>query len=98
MNDTVGGYFRIKEEDQFPWDMTERKVWYAVFVVEGEKITRLGYTAARTNKINLADRLEILIQEKTEHVLIGVWSGNYSTHLFVLDSKIAIKKLRRATK
>ena len=98
MNDTVGGYFRIKEEEHFPWDATDKKVWYAIFVVDGGKISREGYTPAKTNKISLADRLEALISEKTEHVLIGVWTGTYSTHLFVLDSKIAIKKLRKATK
>ena len=98
MNEITGGYFRMKEEEQFPWDATDRKVWYAIFVVDGGKISREGYTAAKTNKISLAARLEILLSEKTEHVLIGVWSGNYSTHLFVLNSRIAIKKLIRATK
>lgn len=98
VQENIGGYFRINEEEEFPWGMTNRIVWYALFIIKDGKMTREGFTPSKSNKINLSDRLGELIRDKVEHTLIGVWTGNYTTNLFILDSKKAIKKLREATK
>jgi len=89
----VPGYFREGEDESFPWGRTDKAVWYALFVVEGGKIERYGYTASKTSKANLRAALTALSKDE-EALLLGVWTGEYSTHLFVLSIPSAIIKLQ----
>ena len=86
------GYFRERAEDDFPWNDTTRRVWYALVVVESGRIERYGFTSSRSNKASLRDVLQSL-DPADEAVLLGVWTGTYNTHLFVLDRTIALQKL-----
>jgi hypothetical protein len=87
------GYFRVGEEDAFPWACTDRSVWYALLVIEAGRIQRYGFTSSKSNKAGLCSALEQLTKED-EAMLLGVWTGQYSTHLFVLDIPKALRKLR----
>jgi hypothetical protein len=90
------GYFRTGAEDNFPWDRTDKGVWYALFVVENGKLVHYGFTASKSNKAGLRQALESL-EEADESLLIGVWMGQWSTHLFILNPMTAIKKLAGTT-
>lgn len=85
------GYFREGGEDEFPWDQTGKSVWYSLMVVEDGQIQRYGFTASKSGKSGLRSALEAL--EGAEALLLGVWTGQYSTHLFVLDIPKAVQKL-----
>lgn len=87
------GYFREGEEESFPWDCTDRCVWYSLFVVEGNKIERYGFTSSQSNKQGLCDALNSLSNVESA-LLLGVWTGQYYTSLFVLPIPKAIKLLR----
>jgi hypothetical protein len=92
------GYFRTGEVMSFPWDASGRAVWFALFVVENGKIMRYGFTASKSSKRNLIHALRVLIEsQETDALLLGVWTGQYSTHLFVLDISKAIDHLSRLT-
>ena len=85
------GYFRSDCEDEFPWSDTSG-IWYSLFVVEDGKIERYGFTSAKGNK----ETLRLLLKEISpddDAMLIGVWTGQYNTHLFILDIQKAIEKL-----
>ena len=88
----IPGYFREHEEEAFPWSNTGRSVWYALFVVESGKIERYGFTSSKSNKASLLTVLNSL-SSADEATLLGVWTGQYNTHLFVLDRAIAVEKL-----
>lgn len=85
------GYFRHEAEEEFPWSQT-RGVWYSLLVCENAKIEKYGFTSSKPQKENLKLALEE-IGHNDDAVLMGVWTGKYKTHLFILDIEIAIKKL-----
>lgn len=85
------GYFRENAED-FPWDSTDKSVWYSLLVVEDGQIQRYGFTSSKSNKKGLVNALETLTNE--EALLLGIWTGQRSTHLFVLNIPTAIEKLK----
>ena len=86
------GYFREGEEDNFPWSITSRAVWYSLLTVEEGQIQRYGFTSSKSSKATLCSALQQLDQAD-EPMLLGIWTGEYSTHLFVLDIQKAICKL-----
>lgn len=86
------GYFRT-DCDEFPWHSTDRSVWYALLIVENGRIVRYGFTSSKSNKEGLCDALESLMAED-EALLLGVWTGRYSTHLFVIEPGVALEHLR----
>jgi hypothetical protein len=87
------GYFREGAEDEFPWVSTDKGVWYSLFTVEEGRIERYGFTSSKSNKAGLRSALQQLT-ERDEALLLGVWTGQYATHLFVLDIPRAISKLK----
>jgi hypothetical protein len=88
------GYFRIGEENHFPWDRTDNSVWYALFAPFNNEIQYVGYTPAKSSKRKL---LEAITTIKGSLILIGVWHGERRTDLFFLDIKTAIKHLKEVT-
>jgi hypothetical protein len=86
------GYFRT-DCDDFPFHSTDRSVWYALFVVENGEITRYGFTSSKTNKESLCEAIASLTPDD-EAMLLGVWTGQYSTHLFVIEPSVALEHLR----
>ena len=82
-----GGYFQIGREADFPFWSTDRATWYFTVDKTG-KIQ--GYTPSKTSKKNI---IECLTRD-SDILLFGVWTGKYSTSIFLLDSKIAIGKLQ----
>ncbi len=86
------GYFRKNGEDEFPWSHSGKGVWFALFVVEAGAIERYGFTASKANKASLVRILKAL-DPTDDAVLLGVWTGQYNTDLFVLDRRIAIDRL-----
>lgn len=92
----VNGYFEDGREDDFPWDSTGKGVWYSLLVVENKKLVKYGFTSAKGQKKNLVEALKSLLGND-EAMLLGVWNGQYSTSLFELDIKKALKKLGAVT-
>lgn len=89
----TNGYYRTGDEEEFPWDYRGSSVWYALFVVEENKIQKYGFTASKTQKKKLLKSLE-KVSGLTDSLLIGVWTGNYRTDLFVLKIEEAIKRFK----
>jgi hypothetical protein len=87
------GYFREGCEEEFPWHATDRSVWYALLVVECGKIARYGFTSSKANKLGLCAALESLT-EGDQALLLGIWNGQYSAHLFVLEPREALARLK----
>ena len=74
-------------ENDFPWWSTDKAAWYFTLDKSGKII---GYTPSKTNKKLLIEYLK----SDPEVSLFGVWTGKYSTSIFVLDPKISIEKFR----
>ena len=87
----VPGYFESGAEDRFPWHATGGAVWFALLVVEEGKIARYGFTSAKSQKVKLRAALSTL--QDREALLLGVWTGQHRTSLFVLEISKAIGKL-----
>ncbi len=90
------GYFREGEEEVFPWSRTDKGVWYSLLTVEQGRVERTGFTASKSNKAGLCSALQQLT-EQDGALLLGVWNGEYSTNLFVLDIPKSIIKLKELT-
>ena len=88
------GYFRAGEEDNFPWESTSKIVWYALLNVEETEIERYGFTSALSQKSELLKALK-KVKSKSKAMLLGIWTGNHRTDLFVLDKQKAIEHLNR---
>ncbi|MHB9026986.1 MAG: hypothetical protein ACYC7E_22855 [Armatimonadota bacterium] len=86
------GYYRTGEEDSFPWSAQSKAVWYALIVIENGNLQRYGFSSTVHDKSILVKVLEKLQYEQNA-ILLGVWNGQYSTHLFVLDIGKAKEKL-----
>jgi hypothetical protein len=96
LDENTSGWYRLGEEEQFPWGLTTAVVWYALLLPTldgpGLVIKRVGYKSTTFQKEKLAK--DILLEENKNALLLGVWNGQYSTHLFVLDKNIAALKLQ----
>ena len=86
------GYYRENQEKDFPWHATGKAVWYSLSVCENGKIVNYGFTSAKGQKENL---ILALTETKDDAgaMLFGIWTGSYSTHLFILDIEKAIEHL-----
>ena len=93
----VAGNFRVGEEASFPWHSTDRGIWYALLVVEAGKICRYGFTSATASKEALCDAIGAL-SPRDEALLLGVWTGQHRTDLFVLECKAAYDYIRGSKK
>jgi hypothetical protein len=82
--DKVPGHFRHGCENEFPWASRDRGIWYALLVAEPTGIEQYGFTAAVAQKQRLLAALQHL-KPSSKAILLGVWTGNYRTDLFVLD-------------
>ena len=87
----VPGYWRVGEEETFPWH-SRGSVWFALVVLENGVFERYGFTSSGGQKAEPCEALKT-IPKTTESLLIGVWPGQNNTHLFVLDRDKAIAKL-----
>ncbi len=90
----VPGYFRTGYEKEFPWNSTGSSVWYALLIVEEGRICYYGFTSAKSSKRNLVNVLKSLTPQD-ETILLGIWTGNYRTDLFILDIEKAITELEK---
>lgn len=88
-----GGYFQVGREADFPWKTSGKGVWYALLLVEQGRIVRCGFTSSQESKGSLVEALGRLRPED-EALLLGVWTGEYGTSLFVLDPKKAATAIR----
>ena len=87
------GYFEEGREADFPWHAGSGAVWYSLLVVEDGKIEKYGFTSAKYSEKALAELIDNIRDE--EAMLLGVWTGNYKTSLFILDIKKAKRELKR---
>ena len=88
----IGGYYRLNEEERFAWDINGKVVWYSVIK---EDLSLIGFTSSKSGKKELINYLRSSIDNKEKIILFGVWTGQYSTSLFVLDPIKAIKQLEK---
>lgn len=89
----IAGYFRHEKENEFPWDTRHKTVWYALLVIENNRIEKYGFTSSCSQTACLCQALKE-IENKSQAMLLGIWTGKYSTHLFVLDIDKAIEQLQ----
>ena len=87
-----GGYWRHDATDEFPFHIHSKGVWCSLFIPTASGIRVHGYTGSDTNRKMLLSDLRS-IEDGDGVMLIGVWHGNWNTHLYVLDRQLAIEKL-----
>ncbi|MGS6581760.1 hypothetical protein ACW68H_20080 [Vibrio diabolicus] len=89
--DLDNGFFATGEEETFFWECKDRLVWYSLTIYKNNKVYKFGYRSS--NKTELLRDLENLPEGCTIE-LIGIWTGQWYTKLFLLDKDIAIEKLK----
>ena len=70
-------------------------VWYALITVEAGKVKHESHASSGAGIYELVRRLKSL-DAPSNAVLFGVWTGQYTTNLFVLDIPTAISRLEGA--
>jgi len=91
--------FREGETKQFPVDRKDKGVWYGIIATKSSlgcvqiEITRFGFTSSGSGKREFIDKINELKEQGISYLLLGIWQGQYSTDIFVLDEKIIVKRL-----
>jgi hypothetical protein len=83
--------FRDAETRFFPFCRIDKGIWY--FILCDNEITE--YKSTRTDRKSLIPFLKSLISNKKNFKVFGVWTGQWSTDIFVLDASIAIEELSK---
>lgn len=85
--------FRLNEEQDFPWGHNIAGVWYSLTLWEDRFPKYYGFSSSKTSKQDLLEVLNALLGQHTRHQLLGVWTGEFTTHLFLLKTEIAIEEI-----
>ena len=83
--------------ENFPWKTNSKhnaSVWYALMTITDGKISYEPHGSSGMGVSNLVERL-ISLGDRKDVALFGVWTGQYSTDLFVLDIPTAISNLKK---
>ncbi len=82
--------FRENETERFPFDRTDREVWYGI-IVHDEKFPRYSFTSSKSGKRDFINMVGCLKSGGQKYLLIGIWQGQWKADIFILDETIAIK-------
>jgi hypothetical protein len=82
-----------KDTEDFPYGHNIAGVWYSLLIWEDGFPKYYGFSSSKTSKQELIETLKALLEQGTRHTLIGIWTGEWTTFLFVLDSDIAIEEI-----
>jgi hypothetical protein len=91
--------FRLGESDQFPVDRKDNGVWYGIIILKSshEDVTvgglTVSFTSSGSGKRELVDMISELKLKGISYLLLGIWQGQYSTDIFVLDEKIIVRRI-----
>jgi hypothetical protein len=85
--------FRINEEQDFPWGHNISGVWYMLLLWEGRTLKHYGFSSSKMSKQELLEVLSVILEQGTPHLLLGIWTGEHTTHAFVLNSDTAIEEI-----
>jgi hypothetical protein len=89
--------FRYNETDAFPFERTDRKVWYAIVEHDLLGFHETEYTSSQSGKsdfINRIKELHLKKVKKSDYRVYGIWMGGWKADIFHLDEKIVLRKLK----
>jgi hypothetical protein len=84
--------FREGETDHFPVERTDKKIWY-VIIQHDILFPRNAYFSSGTGKKEFLSKIRELRTAGKLYLLLGIWQGEWSTDIFVLDEDIIVKRL-----
>lgn len=90
---SLDGHFRLGGEAEFPWD-ARSGVWYILQTPSKRGLRQKGFRATLGEKWSLLEALHKAAPGRAQ--LLGVWTGQWETHLFVLNIELATKHLERS--
>jgi hypothetical protein len=91
--------FRFDETENFPVERTDRKVWYAIIGYDQEcGFSKTSFASSKSGKLSLITMISELSKHKRKFTVVGIWQGDWSTDLFVLDEIKIVKMLRKEIK
>lgn len=91
-------YTNIRTDtEQFPMDASYQHIWFCLLFKKQNGLGMQGHKNTYSGRQNL---LSTLNKIKTEGVIndiqvMGVWNGEWNTHLFKFDTQDLIKKLKQ---
>ncbi|MCK9593700.1 MAG: hypothetical protein M0Q91_17000 [Methanoregula sp.] len=89
--------FRINETAEFPFERTDRKVWYAIVEYTITGFHETEYTSSGTGKSDFIEKIkEFRLKKvrKSDYRLYGIWAGEWKADIFLLDETIVLRKLK----
>jgi hypothetical protein len=93
--------FREGETSQFPVDRKDNGIWYGIIAMQASNTSdasienhRFGFTSSGTGKREFIDKINELKTHGISYLLLGIWQGQYSTDIFVLDERIIVKRIK----
>jgi len=85
--------FREDETDQFPFNNTDRGVWYAI-ITHDILFPRLAFTSSISGKQDFVDTIKKIRREGKFYLLLGIWAEKWRTDIFILNEDIVLKRLK----
>jgi hypothetical protein len=89
--------FHEGETEHFPVERTDKGVWYAIIQYD-ILFPRSAFFSSGTGKKAFLDKIRELRRAGKFYLLLGIWQGEWSTDLFVLDENTIVKMLERVIK
>jgi hypothetical protein len=87
----VPGYFRENGDNELRWDVRSSSLWFALLTVQDGRIKHYGFTSSKEQRRKLIEALSDPASKGAQ--LIGVWTGNNRTDLFLLSIERALGEL-----
>jgi len=89
--------FRYNETEDFPIYFNESAYWYIIIKGGEGKPNLLQFSNSKGQSKKLVEYLKSKFDESTD-IVLGSWTGKWSTDLFVLDPTLMIKKIEKELK
>ena len=88
---TGNNYIERDQEARFNWSASDNSTWF--FVVT-DFLECLGFTSAKSGKLALKVWIEFNLKNGRKFKVFGVWNGQYSTHIWILDPEKTVTALK----
>ena len=88
---TGNNYIERGQEDRFNWSASDNSTWF--FVVT-DSLECLGFTSAKSGKLALKAWIDLSLKNNIKFKVFGVWNGQYSTHIWILDPERTVAALK----
>jgi hypothetical protein len=89
--------FRLGETKGFPVSRRDKKVWYAIIFCD-QGFSQVEFSSSNDGKKEFLRVINHAKHMGRKYLLLGIWQGEWSTDLFVLEENIIARMIEMEVK